>query len=141
MSETSAAVAGGAIARPGRGAVWTGRVLSALPVLLMLFSASLKLTRNAGALEPFTTKFAYPASTLVPIGVAEVLCAVLYAIPQTAVLGAILTTTYLGGAVATHVRASDPFVMPIVLGIVVWLGLYLRDERLRALVPLRRRQA
>ena len=77
-------------------------------------------------------------SSMFPIGIVEVACAVLYAIPQTAVLGAVLTTAYLGGAVATHVRASDPFLPPIVLGILVWVGLYLRDERLRPLLPLRR---
>jgi hypothetical protein len=138
MSETNLAAAAPATADPGRGAIWTGRVLSALPILMMLFSAFLKLSRNSNAAGMFSGKFGYPAETLFPIGIVELLCAVLYAIPQTAMLGAILVTTYLGGAVATHVRVGDVFVAPIVLGVFAWLGLYLRDPRLRALVPLRR---
>ena len=67
----------------------------------------------------------------------ELACAIIYAIPRTAVLGAILMTGYLGGATATHLRVGEPFYLPIVVGIVVWIGLYLRDERLHALVPLR----
>jgi xanthine/uracil permease len=71
------------------------------------------------------------------IALVEIACGIVYAIPQTSVLGAILLTGYLGGATATHVRAGEPFFLPIVVGIVVWLGLFLREERLRALVPLR----
>jgi hypothetical protein len=69
--------------------------------------------------------------------IVEIACAVLYAIPRTSVLGAILLTGYLGGATSTHVRAGEPFYLAVGTGIVVWLGLYLRDERLRALIPLR----
>ena len=69
--------------------------------------------------------------------IVEVVCAVIYAIPQTSILGAILLTGYLGGAVSTHVRAGEPFFLALIVGVLVWLGLYLRDERLRALVPLR----
>jgi DoxX-like protein len=89
--------------------------------------------------QVFTGKFGYPQQTLTTIGVLELSCAVLYAIPQTAVLGAVLMTGYLGGAVATHVRISDPeWVGPAVLGVVAWVGLYLREARLRELLPLRR---
>jgi hypothetical protein len=74
---------------------------------------------------------------LVPIGLLELLCAVLYLVPQTALLGAVLLTGYLGGAVATHLRIGEPFVLPLVLGVLIWAGLWLRDPRLRGLLPLR----
>jgi DoxX-like family len=118
--------------------LWAGWIASALPVLGMLFGGVVKLTGNLNVIEGFTGKFGYPPQTLVPIGIVEIACVVLYSIPQTAVLGAILTTTYLGGAVATHLRVQDPFIPPIAFGILVWLGLYLRDERIRRLLPLRR---
>ncbi len=123
----------------GRWSVWVGRVLSALPVLMMLFSAFLKFRAPAEVVQVFTGKFGYPPQTLTPLGIVELSCAVLYAIPQTAVLGAVLMTGYLGGAVATHFRVSDPqWFGPAVLGALAWLGLYLRDPRLRDLLPLRR---
>jgi len=121
-----------------RGRLWAGRVLSALPVLMMLMSAVMKFMKPAPVVETFISKLGYPESTLVPIGVVELACAVLYAIPQSAVLGAVLVTGYLGGAIATHVRVGDPFIPPLVLGVLAWAGLYLRDERLRALLPLRK---
>jgi hypothetical protein len=122
---------------PSQAMRWTGRVLSAIPVLLLLFSASMKLVRNPQAVEGMV-HFGYPPNTLLPIGVTELTCTLLYIFPRTSVLGAVLLTGYLGGAVATHVRAGEPqFVMAIILGICVWLGLWLREERLRALVPLR----
>lgn len=121
-----------------RGWLWAGRVLSALPVLMMLMSAVVKFMKPAAVVETFISKLGYPENTLVPIGVLELACIVLYAIPQTAVLGAVLVTGYLGGAIATHVRVGDPFVSPLVLGVFAWAGLYLRDERLRALLPLRK---
>ena len=81
-------------------------------------------------------KFGYPESAATPIGIVEIACALLYTIPKTRVVGAVLVTAYLGGAVATHVRVGEPFVMPILLGILVWAGLYLRDARVRELLPL-----
>ena len=116
--------------------VWIGRILSALPVLLLLFSAVAKFMKPAPVIEGFQ-KLGYPNHTILPIGVTELLCTVLYVIPQTSVLGAILLTAYLGGATATHVRVGDPFFGPIVMAMVAWLGLFLRDSRLRALLPLR----
>jgi len=125
-------------ATPGKGALWTGRILSALPVLVMLLSATFKFLHPPQVMEQFTGKFGYPESSIVPLGIIEVSCVLLYAIPRTAVLGAVLATGYLGGAIATHVRVGDPaFFTPLVLGIIVWGGLYLRDPRLRALLPLR----
>jgi hypothetical protein len=115
--------------------VWAGRITSALPVLMLLFSGVMKLVKPAPVVEGFA-QLGYPESLALPIGILEIVCAVVYVIPRTAVLGAILVTGYLGGATATHVRVGDPFFFPIILGLLVWGGLYLRDERLRALLPL-----
>ena len=120
-----------------KAALWTGRVISALPVLMLLMSAGMKLARVPAAVKGFE-ELGWPAGIAVTLGIVELACAILYAIPRTAVLGAILVTGYLGGATATHVRVSQPYFMPILLGVLAWLGLYLRDSRLRALVPLRR---
>jgi DoxX-like protein len=118
--------------------VWAGRVISGLIVLFMLFDATVKLLRLPAAIEG-TVHLGYPASLVLPIGIVALGCVVLYAIPRTAVLGAILLTGYFGGATATQVRVQDMwFVMPIILGILAWAGLYLRDEGLRALIPLKR---
>jgi hypothetical protein len=117
---------------------WTGLGLSLLPALGLLASATMKLTQQPKMVEMFTGKFGYPADLLVVIAVLELTCTVIYLIPQTAVLGAILLTGYLGGAVATHVRVSDHFAAPLIFGILVWAGLFLRDERVRALIPLRK---
>ena len=126
-------------ARPSRIAIVAGWIISVLPVFAMVMSASMKLARVPAAVEGFK-KFGYPDRILGVLGIVELTCAILYLIPRTAVLGAILVTGYLGGAVATHARVSDPmFVTPFILGVVTWLGLYLRDRRLRALIPLRSR--
>jgi hypothetical protein len=88
--------------------------------------------------EQGNVKYGYPVSITVPLLIVEIICVILYAVPQTAVLGAILLTGYLGGAVATHVRAGEPWFFPVIVGVLVWLGLVLRDPRLRSLVPLRK---
>jgi hypothetical protein len=116
--------------------LWAGRVLSALAVLLFIVLGVFGLLNQAAALQGFK-HYGYPDNDLVAITIAEVACVILYAIPRTSVLGAILVTGYLGGATATHVRVGEPFFFPIIVGIVVWLGLFLRDEKLRALLPLR----
>jgi len=121
---------------PKRWQMWTGRVLSALPILGMVLSGAMKVIQHPKVLEGMH-KFGYPDGAIMGIGLLELSCAVVYAIPRTAVLGAILVTGYLGGAVATHVRIGDPFVAPLLLGVFAWAGLFLRDERLRALLPLR----
>ena len=118
--------------------LWTGRVLSALPVLMLLMSAGMKIAAVQPVVEAFTGQFGYPASTILPIGILELFCVVVYLVPRTAVLGAVLLTGYLGGAIATHVRVGDLFVGPLVLGLLIWAGLYLRDERVRSLMPLRK---
>ena len=118
--------------------VWTGRVVSAIPVLLMLLSAVMKLLKVAPVVQGFQ-RYGYPESQIVMIGVLELLSCIVYLIPNTAVLGAILMTGYLGGATATNVRIGDPsYLMTVLLGVFVWVGLFFRDARLRALIPFRR---
>jgi hypothetical protein len=116
--------------------LWTGRIISALPVVLMVGTGIYALINPAPMQKGFD-KYAYPAQSFRWIIITEIACAVLYAIPQTSVLGAILLTGYLGGATATHVRVGEAFVMPIIVGVIIWLGLFLRDPRLRELIPLR----
>jgi hypothetical protein len=116
--------------------LWAGRIISALPVLMLLFSGVMKLIKPAPVLVEFA-RLGFPESSALGIGIIEILCTVVYVIPRTSVLGAILLTAYLGGAVATHVRVGDPFFYPIVFDVLIWVGLVLRDDRLRALVPLR----
>lgn len=119
-----------------RTSLWAGRVLSALVLLLFAFTASFGVLKPDMAKQGFA-HYGYPEGAMLRIIIVEVVCAVIYAIPQTSILGAILLTGYLGGAVSTHVRAGEPFFLALIVGVLVWLGLYLRDERLRALVPLR----
>ncbi len=116
--------------------LWAGRIISALPVLMLLFSGVLKFMKPAVLVQEFA-RLGYPENLALGIGILELGCTVVYVIPRTSILGAILLTGYLGGATATHVRIGDPFFVPVVLGVLVWGGLYLRDDRLRALLPLR----
>lgn len=116
--------------------LWAGYVMSALPVLMLLFSSILKLLRPASVVEGFA-HLGYDESVALGLGLIELLSTIFYVIPRTAVLGAILLTGYLGGATATHLRIGEPFHMAVLLGVLVWGGLYLRDERLRQLIPLR----
>jgi hypothetical protein len=116
--------------------VWAGRIISALIILLLVFSGVGKLFKPAQIVDDFT-RLGYPGSVILGIGITEIACAIIYAIPRTAVLGAILVTGYLGGATATHVRIGDPFIIPILIGVLIWAGLLLREDRLRALLPLR----
>lgn len=117
--------------------IWTGRVISGLIVAGLLFSATMKFTDSPELAKGFD-HLGWPMKFATGLGILEIVCTVIYAIPQTAVLGAILLTGYLGGATATHVRIDDPFYGPVIGGVLVWLGLFLRDGRLRALVPWRR---
>jgi hypothetical protein len=123
-----------------KGMLWTGRVVSGLVGLLFLFDAVGHLMKPAPVVEAFV-RLGYPLSASVGIGVLLLVCTLLYLIPKTWVLGAILVTGYLGGAVSTHVRAGSSafeIIFPVIFGGLVWLGIYLRDERLRALIPVRR---
>ena len=117
---------------------WAGRILVALSVLFLLFDAAGHLIVPAAVVEAFN-RLGYPLSLSPALAIVELVCLVAYVIPKTAILGAILLTGYLGGAVATHLRVRDPLfdtLFPIIFGVLVWAGLYLRDPRLRALIPL-----
>jgi hypothetical protein len=119
--------------------IWAGRIISALAILFLAFDTVIKLLNLAPAVEA-TTQLGYPASLVITIGLLELACLVVYTVPRTSVLGAILLTGYLGGAIATQVRASSPLfsvVFPMIIGALIWGGLFVRDERLRALIPLR----
>jgi DoxX-like family len=124
-----------------KGRLWIGRIMSALPALFLLIDAVGKLVKPAPVVEG-TVQLGYPESVLLGLGIVLLTCTVLYVIPRTAIFGAILLTGYLGGAVATHVRVGSPFfshiLFPVYLAVLIWGGLYLRDERLRALIPVRR---
>jgi len=114
-----------------------GRVISALPALMLLLSSVMKLLKPAPVVQGFA-HYGYPESLIVVLGILEIACTVVYLIPRTSVLGAILMTAYLGGAAAANVRVGDPsYFVTIILGVLVWGGLYFRDARLRALLPLR----
>ena len=124
------------MAMSNKGSLWAGRIISGLPALFLLLDGIMKLVKPAVVVEA-TVQLGYPESVIVGIGVVLVACTILYLIPRTAVLGAILLTGYLGGAVATHVRVGGPMfsiIFPVIIGAMLWAGLYLRDERVRALV-------
>lgn len=113
-------------------------VLSALAAALLFFSAAMKLM-GGPELDKGMEHLGLPARMVLPLAILEITCTVIYLIPATAVLGAILLAGYMGGAICTHWRAGDPFVVQVALGVVVWLALYLREPRLKALLPLRTR--
>jgi hypothetical protein len=121
--------------------IWVGRILSALAILFLSFDTIVKVLRLPVAIEG-TTQLGYPESTVFAIGVIQLVCLVLYVIPQTSVFGAILFTGYLGGAIATHLRIGSPLfthiLFPIYVALLIWGGLYAREPRLRAMVPIRR---
>ena len=118
--------------------LWISRVMSALPVLLVLFGSVVKLMKTASVIEGFV-RAGVPERLIIPVGVIELVCVIVYVIPQTAVLGAILMTGLLGGATITNLRIGDPtYPMPVVLGMLAWGGLFLRDTRLRELIPIRK---
>ena len=125
-------------ARPSKAARVAGWILTSLVVLWIGVAGMIFAATQRAMVEENMAKFGYQASTITPIHVVAVACVILYAIPHTAVLGAILLTGYLGGAVATHVRVADgQWFFPVIFGVLVWLGLYLREPRLRELTPLR----
>ncbi len=116
--------------------LWFGRVLTTLSALMLLMSGVMKLMKPPDLVKEFA-RLGWPDELALGIGIVELVYVALYVVPRTSVLGAILLTGYLGGATATHVRIGDPFIGPVLIGVVIWLGLYLRDARLRALIPLR----
>jgi hypothetical protein len=122
---------------PSKAQLWTGRILTTLPVLLLLMSGVMKLMKPAQVVEGFT-KFGYPPGVITPLGIVELACTAIYLIPRTSILGAVLLTGYLGGATATHVRAGEPFFGAVLVGMAVWGGLFFREPRLRELLPFRK---
>jgi hypothetical protein len=116
---------------------WVGWGISVLSIVPFLPSAFMKFRPTPQVLDGMA-QMGFSVSLLTPLGILETACVVLYLIPQTAVLGAILLTGYLGGAICTHLRVNQPFVMPVILGLLVWLGIYLREARLWAVVPWRK---
>jgi len=125
---------------PSRGMRWTGRVLSALVVLFLTFDGVAKIVQPALVVEA-TRHLGLPEGAIAGIGIVLLACAAIYAIPRTAILGAVLLTGYLGGAIATHVRVGDPTftkVFPVIVGVLAWGGLWLRDPAVRRVMPVRR---
>jgi len=107
-----------------------GWIISGACALFLLFDAGIKITKARVAVEG-TVQLGYPEAVVLPLGIVLLLCTVLYLIPRTAVLGGILLTGYLGGATATHLRVGQPFLFPVIFGVVAWIGLTLRSETLR----------
>jgi DoxX-like family len=138
QSVSDAATRGGSLSKKS---VWCGRILSGLVTAFLLFDAVIHLLKPAPVVEAFA-KLHLPLSLAVELGIIELLCLALYVIPATSILGAILLTGYLGGAVAIQVTTSNSLfgeiLFPVYVGAILWGGLYLRDERLRTLVPWRR---
>src|SRR3981081_1106580 len=112
---------------------WTGTIMSTLPVLMLLLSAVMKFVKPAPVIEGFV-HLGYADNLALGLGILEIVCTAIYLIPSTSVLGAILLTGYLGGATATEVRVGDSFIAPVILGLMVWGGLFLREPRLRDLI-------
>jgi hypothetical protein len=123
-----------------KGSLWIGCILSALSILFLLMDGVMKLMKPPPIVET-TVRLGYPESVIQSLGIVLLVCTILYAIPRTSILGAILLTGYLGGAVATNVRVGNPLfshiLFPVYIALLVWGGLYLRDRRLRGLIPVR----
>jgi len=119
--------------------VWIGRVISILLSLLFAMSAFMKMKHGPDVMQGMA-HLGLPESLITPLAIVEISCVVLYAIPATAVLGAILLTGYIGGAILAHMRVGDPFFVQIGLGLFVWLGLYLREKHLKEFLPLRKKR-
>lgn len=117
--------------------LWTGRLLTGVAIIFLIFDTALKILKLPIAVEG-TTQLGYPETVVVGIGIIELVCLVLYAVPRTSIAGAILLTGYLGGAIATHVRIGSPLfshtLFPIYVAALVWGGLYLRDQRMRGIL-------
>ncbi len=120
--------------------VWAGRILLAVPVLFLIFDSVIKLLRITPVMDSFH-ELGYPGSLALAVGILETACLVVLLVPRTSILGAILLTGYLGGAVATHVRVGSPLashvLFPVYVALLIWAALFLREDKLRELVPLR----
>jgi DoxX-like family len=128
------------MANESKGMLWTGRILSGLMALFFVFDGVGHLMKPAPVVEAFA-RLGYPLSASVGIGVLALVCTAIYVIPRTSTFGAILMTGYLGGAISTHVRAGSTLfetIFPVILGTLMWAGIYVRDAQLRKLIPVRR---
>jgi uncharacterized membrane protein (UPF0182 family) len=126
------------VAPVSRRTLWIGRIFTAVPAALVLFGAVMKLLKSPAVVDGMM-KYGIPEHLVIAIGVIELLCTIIYLIPSTAVLGAILMTGLLGGATFTNVRVNDSsYIITVALGVLAWAGLFLRDQRLRELIPFRR---
>jgi hypothetical protein len=128
-----------AVQTPSKAALWTGRILTYILTLFLLFDATMKIIKEAHTIQG-STQLGWPESAIQPLGFVLLICTILYVIPRTAILGAILLTAYLGGAVAIMARAGQdghPYIFPVIFGVIVWAALYLRDKKLRSMVPLK----
>lgn len=123
--------------------LWVGRIITILPALFLVFDAVMKIVNITPVVEAMT-KLGFPTNLAPTLGIITLVCVALYLFPRTAVLGAILLTGFLGGAVATHVRVGDPLfshiLFPAYIGILIWVGLFLRDTRVAKLIPIRKKQ-
>lgn len=119
----------------GKALVWTGRVISILVSLVFVMSGVMKVVGGDQVTEGMT-HLGLPPGLIGPLAAVEIACVAIYAVPQTAVLGAILLTGYLGGAICAHLRVGDPVTTAAAIGVLVWLGVYLREPRLRDVLPL-----
>jgi MFS family permease len=126
-----------AVMASSRKAVWVGWALSGLVALMFVFSAFLKI-KGGPEMDKGMEHLGLPASMVMPLAILELTCLAIYLIPPTAVLGAILLAGYVGGTIVTHWRSGDPFIVNIILGLVLWLAIYLREPRLKELIPIRR---
>jgi hypothetical protein len=136
MTQLEAGFAGVITPVPAARRLWAGRIVSAIPVLFLIFDASIKLVKLTPVVDAFA-QLGYPINLAPTVGVLALVCTAVYAIPRTSVLGAVLLTGYLGGAIATQVRIEAgvfPVIFPVIIGALVWTGLYLRDHRLRLLI-------
>ena len=116
--------------------LWTGWILTILPALGLIFSAAMKFMKPPEVLQEFN-RLGLPENLALTIGIIEITCTIIYLVPRTAILGAVLLTGYLGGAILTHLRIADPFISPIIVALLLWAGIYLREPRLRQLLPIR----
>jgi DoxX-like family len=120
-------------------AVWVGRTLSVLVAGMFLMSAVMKLA-HPPSMAPQIAHLGLQDSLVTPLGILELTCVIIYLIPMTSILGAVLLTGYMGGAICTHLRVGESVLIPVLLAIAVWLAVYLRERRLHALLPIRRRE-
>lgn len=139
MSET--VTTSTSVIKPNKAMLWTGRVITALMGFAFVASGVMKLLASGPEFEESMAQIGMPVSIVVPLAILELTCVVIYLIPRTSMIGAILLTGYMGGAICTHWRVGDVFVVQIVIGVLVWLGLYLREPRLWALMPFKKSPA